>query len=45
MSSASSEIVTALDDTHLRKTGRKTPGVAYRRDLPLDKLVQYYLWR
>ncbi len=24
--------VTALDDTHLRKTGTKIPGVAYRRD-------------
>ncbi len=24
--------VTALDDTHLTKTGTKTPGVAYRRD-------------
>jgi hypothetical protein len=32
MSSEPSVFVTALDDTHLRKTGKKTPGVAYRRD-------------
>jgi len=32
MSPESSVFVTALDDTHLRKTGRKTPGVGYRRD-------------
>ena len=25
-------LVTALDDTHLKKTGTKIPGVAYRRD-------------
>ena len=25
-------LVTALDDTGLRKTGRKIPGVGYRRD-------------
>jgi hypothetical protein len=25
-------IVTALDDTHLRKAGKKTPGVGWRRD-------------
>ena len=25
-------LVTALDDTSLRKTGRKIPGVGYRRD-------------
>ena len=27
-----SAFVTALDDTHLPKSGKKTPGVAYRRD-------------
>lgn len=32
LSPDSSVFVTALDDTHLRKTGKKTPGVAYRRD-------------
>ena len=32
MSQEPSVFVTALDDTHLRKTGKKTPGVAYRRD-------------
>jgi len=32
MSRESSVFVTALDDTHLGKTGKKTPGVAYRRD-------------
>lgn len=32
MSPEPSVFVTALDDTHLRKTGKKTPGVAYRRD-------------
>jgi len=32
MSGEASVFVTALDDTHLRKTGKKTPGVAYRRD-------------
>jgi hypothetical protein len=31
-SGPSQPLVTALDDTHLRKTGTKTPGVAYRRD-------------
>jgi len=32
MSQEPSVFVTALDDTHLRKAGKKTPGVAYRRD-------------
>ena len=32
MSDEPSVFVTALDDTHLRKTGKKTPGVGYRRD-------------
>ena len=29
---AGAPIVTAMDDTHVKKTGRHTPGVAYRRD-------------
>jgi len=32
MAQEPSVFVTALDDTHLKKTGKKTPGVAYRRD-------------
>ena len=32
MSDDPSVFVTALDDTHLKKSGKKTPGVAYRRD-------------
>ena len=31
-SGPSQPLVTALDDTHLRKTGPKIPGVGYRRD-------------
>ena len=29
---AGAPIVTAMDDTHVKKTGTHTPGVAYRRD-------------
>jgi len=29
---ADAPFVTAMDDTHLKKSGTKTPGVAYRRD-------------
>jgi len=32
LSPTASAFVTALDDTHLPKSGKKTPGVAYRRD-------------
>lgn len=32
LSPTTSAFVVALDDTHLRKSGKKTPGVAYRRD-------------
>lgn len=32
LSPSASAFVTALDDTHVRKSGKKTPGVAYRRD-------------
>ena len=32
ISPAASPFVIAMDDTHLRKSGKKTPGVAYRRD-------------
>lgn len=37
-------LVTALDDTHLKKTGTKIPGVAYRRD-PLSPPFQVNLIR
>lgn len=32
LSGPSDAVVTAMDDTHLRKTGTKIPGVGYRRD-------------
>jgi hypothetical protein len=32
MSPPDSHVVVAMDDTHLRKSGKHTPGVAYRRD-------------
>ena len=39
---ASGPVVVAIDDTLLRKSGRKTPGVAYRRD-PLSPPFQVNL--
>lgn len=38
-SAARRHVVVAIDDTLLRKSGRKTPGVAYRRD-PLSPAFQ-----
>jgi hypothetical protein len=32
MSPPDGHVVVAMDDTHLRKSGKHTPGVAYRRD-------------
>ena len=37
--SSTGRVVLAIDDTLLRKSGRKTPGVAYRRD-PLSPAFQ-----